>query len=498
MPVPDYPPVVRSSGATPTERRLQALAEKSFLRLWSYPCVHRKNGPRHKEVADLLVVMGDHVLIFSDKEVAFDENAPLDLAWARWHRGAIMESVKQLKGAERLLFLPQTILSLDAKGTQPFPIAIPNRATARIHRIAVAHGAAGACSKQCGGTGSFFIEPGIKDSALHPFTVGDVDPTGGFIHVLNDVSLQLVLEELDTLPDFVAYLEAKEDLVRSGSLLSAAGEEELLGAYVRHGTPEAHSFPRGKPGFGVVYPPGHWESWVNSEERAARRSADEISYEWDRLVNDFEQHLLDGTSIVRSHSSVAENEVALRNMAATTRTQRRALAERFIEVLSRSIPQGRPWSAGLTQINPVGGRPSPVFVVVAVPNPGVNEEEYRTNRQFLLRAYVMVALLVCADTPGAFGVATEPILPHGATSHDMCYIAREAFGETAQAEARRYQRELHIFSEVHRSAGTLYEFPTEATADVAPPKGTPSRTSGRDRNAPCRCGSGRKQKKCCG
>ena len=45
------------------------LAERSFLNLWSYPSPHRNQmvGRDGKEICDLLVVCGDHVLIFSEK-----------------------------------------------------------------------------------------------------------------------------------------------------------------------------------------------------------------------------------------------------------------------------------------------------------------------------------------------------------------------------------------------------------------------------------------------
>jgi hypothetical protein len=494
----NYPPIVRGEGATESERHLQRLTEKSFLRLWSYPGVQRKSGLLYKELTDLLVVMGNHVLLFSDKQVAFDMVGPVEVAWARWHREAIMASVKQLRGAERLLFAPGTTLALDAKGAQPFPIAIPDRAAARVHRIAVAHGAAEACLRNSGGTGSFFISPDIGDSAKQPFVVGDVDPKGGFVHVLNDHSLEVVIKELDTLPDFVAYLEAREALIRGGRLAGVPGEEELLGVYLRNGTPEAHAFPRGKKGFSVFFPEGHWETWRTSPERAAREAADKVSYVWDDLLADFGQHLLDGTSIVRTHSSVADNEFALRVMATTTRTQRRALGERLIEILSRPCPPRRPWSAGLTQVTPAGGLPAPAFVIIGVPNQGKLEEDYRLDRQGLLRAYTMVALLLCPDAPGAFGIATEPIRPHGSASHDICYIDCSDFDAAAEAEARRYRKDLHIFTEVAKSGGTVFEYPTEEATSISSAAPAAIRTSGKDRNKPCVCGSGRKQKKCCG
>ena len=50
--------------------------------------------------------------------------------------------------------------------------------------------------------------------------------------MLDDLSLQLLLENLDTVSDFIASLRKKEAFVLSGRLALAAGEEALLGLYV--------------------------------------------------------------------------------------------------------------------------------------------------------------------------------------------------------------------------------------------------------------------------
>jgi hypothetical protein len=68
-----------------------------------------------------------------------------------------------------------------------------------------------------------------------PFTIGDVDPAGAFVHVLDDATLEIVLSELNTVSDFSKYLMKKERFVRSGKLISAAGEEATLQPWMRMG-----------------------------------------------------------------------------------------------------------------------------------------------------------------------------------------------------------------------------------------------------------------------
>ena len=59
--------MTNSGGVTPSERYLVELARRTFLSLWSFPNVYRAeglNGARKKELADLLVVCGEDVIVF--------------------------------------------------------------------------------------------------------------------------------------------------------------------------------------------------------------------------------------------------------------------------------------------------------------------------------------------------------------------------------------------------------------------------------------------------
>src|ERR1019366_8435988 len=97
--------VKRSEGVTPSERYLKKLCDHSFLSLWSYPGVFRDQGRPWgkgdgKEVADLLVVFENHVIIFSDKHIQFDAGS-IGVAWSRWFKKAVLKSAQQVWGAER-------------------------------------------------------------------------------------------------------------------------------------------------------------------------------------------------------------------------------------------------------------------------------------------------------------------------------------------------------------------------------------------------------------
>ena len=167
---PARTPVVRSLGGTPSERYLAQLAERSFLDLWSYPntFIDKRSGGKGdgKELCDLLVVCGDHVLIFSNKTVAGPPGDDEQLSWKRWYKRAILKSVDQIRGAERWIEQFPERIFLDRNCTQPLPIRLPPMETRKVHGIVVALGAGEACKKHFGGgIGSLFIAPGDAGSA---------------------------------------------------------------------------------------------------------------------------------------------------------------------------------------------------------------------------------------------------------------------------------------------------------------------------------------------
>ncbi|HUQ01536.1 MAG TPA: hypothetical protein VM261_03535 [Kofleriaceae bacterium] len=121
-------------GVNQAERYLAQLCERSFLSLWSHPNLYRKPA---KELADLVVIFGDHVVIFSDKSCRFDESSPH--GWSRWYRHSIAESAKQLFRADGWIRKHCERVFLDAKCERRFPFELPK--IPRIHLLAVALGA---------------------------------------------------------------------------------------------------------------------------------------------------------------------------------------------------------------------------------------------------------------------------------------------------------------------------------------------------------------------
>ena len=229
------PAVIKEEGVTESERYLAKLADKTFLNLWSYPSLYRDQKQAGKgdgkELCDLLVVCGDHIIIFSEKTIAWP-GGDLATAWCRWAKRALRDSAKQAKGAARWISKYPDRIFLDRSCEQRFPIELPDPVTIKVHRIVVARGAADACREHLGiDSGSMIIDPSISGAdhwSQHsrdatPFRVGDLEPDGSFVHVIDEVALDILLDELDTVRDFTDYLVKKEAFIRSGQLAEAHG-----------------------------------------------------------------------------------------------------------------------------------------------------------------------------------------------------------------------------------------------------------------------------------
>jgi len=238
------------TSGTRTERLLERLCHRSFLRMWAHRSPYRlqrdkRSAAQGKELCDVLVIFEDDVFLFSDKEIEWKDHPKNGVAWSRWHDRAIAASAKQLAGAERWLRAHPERVFADKECTVPLPVALPSMNAARFHRIAVAHGSADACRRHfVGGSGSLMLDTLV--GADLPFTVGREGRRDAFVHVFDEATLMLILTNLDTLPEFRDYIVSKERLLLEGTEIMATGEEDLLAIYLKSEDPKKPN----KHGFG--------------------------------------------------------------------------------------------------------------------------------------------------------------------------------------------------------------------------------------------------------
>ena len=348
----------KSAGLTDSERYLATLCETSFLKLWSYPNVFRdqgrKSGGDGKELCDLLVVCGNDVVIFSDKSCQMPDTGNADTDWCRWYRKAIKKSADQIFGAERWLKQCPRKIYLDSKCMTSFPLKIPDGDQIRIHRVVVALGAKKRCQQELQGSGSLWLSPKIlgndhlktESENYSRFHLGRIGPGRDFVHVFDDVTLDVILKELDTITDFLTYLNWKEQLITSDKLSLSKGEENLLGAYLTDiNEDDQHDIIIPEGYSQVVVENDVWDNIRKNPQYLRKKAADKVSYLWDKIIDSFAEHVLNGTILGESYYSIDDHESILRIVAKEPRLQRRMLAASLMEVANKanSSPQKAFW-----------------------------------------------------------------------------------------------------------------------------------------------------------
>ena len=419
-----------AKGTTDSERALARLARKAFLSLWSYPNVRSDEGRSGgkgdgKELVDLLVVFGNDVLLFSDKHCTFQSHVDINVAWPRWYKRAIEKSARQLAGAESFLRRFPDRVFVDKSCQTKLPVALPNPSLARCFLIAVTRGGNEAASRHFGGesSGSLMLNSMLEAEAHreHPFEVGFPLKGHRFVHVLDELTVDVLLEELDTVPDLVDYLSCKERyFVANGVFMHVAGEEELLAQYMCTMENGRHALSKLPPSAGAVtILEGDWRFYRSSPQRAAKREADQGSYMWDELIEHQASFIRAGTAIglPETPSETIDHERVLRALAAEPRLARRELASAFRFALSKSEP-GKKFARMILS----GDNMCRAYVFLTAPKPPNDDyQAYREMRSAALLAYCHGIKVRFPHVTEAIGIASEPFSENVA-SQDFIYV----------------------------------------------------------------------------
>jgi hypothetical protein len=420
----------------------------------------------------LLVVFENHIIIFSDKETEFQDRGDLDTEWSRWFREAILKSAGQAWGAERRLKMHPDRLFLDRNCTVPFPLELPNPATAKFHRVVVAHNAPERCRRELGGTGSLMIDPslvgkqhvaGRADGGV-PFAIGHLEPTRGYVHVLDDTSLDAVMFELDTITDFVNYLSAKEAFILNGHLAWAAGEDDFLAFYLRPsndiyeiGLTDRTDLPQ------VVIPEGLWEQYEQSDYRRARQQANGISYVIDRLIEHTARIAFSGTQHSGSKPGVQGAAGILRFLARESRTRRRSLGNALIALIDGTPSRDCKVAQVIHPSEP--GDPYYVLLVLSYEQDRMPYEEYLAARKRFLESYSAVVKLDFPDAEDIVGIATESG-PGSGRSEIFTHLDARQFTDAQRQEAQRLKDKYHFLESLDFQSKVVLHYPVTQAEDT--------------------------------
>ena len=384
-------------GFSKSERYLAEIAQRTFLSFWSHPNLFRSPA---KELADLVIIFGEDIIVFSDKSCEYKEG---DHGWSRWYRRAILDSAHQLHRAAGWFRNHPTEIYMDAKCERRFPLHVPT--SPRIHLVAVATGARKAAEQHFGGDGSLILHTEADGS--EKFIVGDLDHSKDLVHIFDDVSLSIVLAELDTVSDFTAYLRRRTAFLRSGPEIYANSEFDLLAHYLKGMNNDEHDFvvPAQDEPATLIAVEGNWNEFVSSGAYQRKKAADEDSYVWDRIIEDVARHADQGTLETGQEHGLVGNEELLRFLAAENRFSRRQLGRALVGVrqLGATGPEN-------THVRTVLSRKvtDRTYVFCVVRRDSETADNYRHVRRAMVLARIEITKLRRQDLRLIVGIGVAP------------------------------------------------------------------------------------------
>ncbi len=375
------------------EQAVQTLAFSTFLTDWCYTNPKTLDG---KEICDLLVLFDDICIIWQIKDVRLNESE-------EFKNSDYEKNLRQLLGARRRLFHQGTPVELfnPRRGIEYFD----SSRYKFVHLISAFY-----CETPCIAN---FAE--IYDGqVVHNFTKEFTD---------------IVLNELDTIKDFLQYLIKKEELVNSDKhFLLLGGEKDLLAYYLLNN----RTFANFNEATSIVLDEGSWEHAINEPRFKAKKEEDKISYYWDSIIE-------------RAHQCKGEYEKVARELARTSRFQRRYLSKAFYDAHVIAERQATHWSSRSLSADDrayCSFRRTLSIDGLTYCFLFQDEASPRSERANHLKAYCFVARGIC-KTQKVLGIATESQI-HRICSYDFCLLDFPEWSDTQQIEMETIQREIGI------------------------------------------------------
>lgn len=383
-----------------SEEHVSNRCQSSFFAMWSYP---NPTGKKDKELCDNIVVFGRHVIIFSVKYINLTDAADIEVRNKRWQQRAIDASAQQLYGAQRWLDTVASIKSNTPYGEVPLP-PVQDRL---YHRVAVALGSEGKV----------------------PLYFGELGR--GFVHVLDEAAFNSLVGELNTIADFIEYLEKKQQIFDGAVHVLEWSETDLLAEYIRGNRSFPDDIRQGRR-------PCSWLELANEPAYLQKKEDDRSSQVWDTVIERNSAGLSEGT--LEGSTDFESVDKANRVMASEHRFSRRVLSEYFIDYLRRC-------AAGELKARRLRSPTDPnvTYVFLALP-----KEVSRKDRVAELTGRCVVARGLDLETKVVVGIATEIPEKGAGSSFDVVYFELDEWTDDYQRQMDYLQNECGLFKGVQR------------------------------------------------
>ena len=367
------------------EQWVYSLATRTFLTDWCYLNPLKPDG---KELCDLLVVFDNIAIIWQIKDLKLGKDG-------KYKKSEVEKNIRQLGGARRQLFDLKT----------PIPLSNPRRIE------------------------ETFNTDSIEKVYLISVLLGEGEPyrtlvdkqKEDIVHVFTAPFIEIILNELDTISDFVQYLQEKEVLLqKDSSLMIMGGEEELLAYYMMN----EKSFGSIPEADRILLDHEGWDHIKRNPKYIAKKEADRVSFGWDSIID-------------CAHTGSIEYERIARELARPNRFERRYLAKVYFEAHQEADQLDDPHLL-FRRFLPADGV-TYCFLFMEI----INSE--REPRRGMLMSICKVARNTFRNNHKVIGIATECKLGPEC-SYDFCLIDTSEWPEEQINEAEELQKQLGIMT----------------------------------------------------
>ena len=223
-----------------------------------------------------------------------------------------------------------------------------------------------------------------------------------FVHILDDSTLDILLNNRDTIVDFIHYLEQKETALSEHAFV-IHGEENLLAEYIANRNSErGHFIPVPESLVPVIIQDDAWNNYVGSESFRLTQEENRISYNIDMLIEHFTKSYAGQRMTVGQDQPLSYHEQALRMMAKESRFGRRTISTMLISILQEEVTTTF-WVSTVPSFATSDLRY--VFVTYPAPPPEVGLEQCEQYILEYLSKHMLVARHIFPESTCIIGIA---------------------------------------------------------------------------------------------
>jgi hypothetical protein len=272
------------------EQLIGSLCEDAFFADFCFLNPLKKTG---KELCDVLVVLDSKAIVWQIKNLTKKADGSFD-------QSEIEKAIKQCRGAKRRLKTLGTLKLTNVNGKEK---QIDTSKISEVHMIAA-------------------IEGGVEDIA----GFFDDDSKRGNVHIFYDAFTRFATKYLNTVTDFIEYLNKKEQFLQDKELIISGGEENLLALYLKN----ARTFGELETsGANMIFLDDEniADSFEKMDGLKRKLKADEWSKGWDELIAKKREAL----AIDDKEDSDIAKDKFLSKMMSHNRLERRLLGRVYFE-----------------------------------------------------------------------------------------------------------------------------------------------------------------------